>query len=433
MYRLKDIIDAYKHLVGWEESYTEEEAISEDLSKTESGLYFQDAHPLLTLRSMKAIMPEDWGKGYKTWDSGVTYLKDSKVRYDNKIFVALSTTIGDAPITGGEIDSHWSKVTPLSDFLENITIKGIKKVVQTFIETKVENVETKNIIDKRTLFDGAGRLNARIENSGKICGYEIVPLRSGGITMKLERVGLQFTGNTGEVTLYLFHSSQSEPVWTKTITYNATNGSYQWFDLTDVYLNYLSDNNSGGSWYFVYNQKDLPPFMEAINFARDWSREPCATCNHGDVALYREMTKYATISPFKVSAPEGFAENPRLWDIENNIYTNTTNYGINLLFSIGCDLTDFMISERGIFASALQKQVATDALRTLALNPEVNVNRVQSNATRLDILYETDGNGEGIKGLQGELAKAYKALSLTLKVLIESASPAIRVVLNLGQ
>ena len=81
--------------------------------------------------------------------------------------------------------------------------------------------------------------------------------------------------------------------------------------------------------------------------------------------------------------------------------------------SIGCDLTDFIIQQRAMFATCLQKQMAADVLRTLAMNPEVRVNRNQANASREDLLYEVDGNPQGrATGLGKELKDAYDALDL---------------------
>ena len=69
--------------------------------------------------------------------------------------------------------------------------------------------------------------------------------------------------------------------------------------------------------------------MEAVNVSKDWSREPCGTCNIGSVETWRQITKYMQISPFMYNAPTTFEEYPELWDIPGNIYTNTLNYGIN--------------------------------------------------------------------------------------------------------
>lgn len=154
--------------------------------------------------------------------------------------------------------------------------------------------------------------------------------------------------------------------------------------------------------------------MEAINVSKDWSREPCGTCNMGSVEVWRELTKYLQVTPFMYNAPETFAEYPELWDIAYTMYTRTQNYGLNCEITIGCDLTDFIISQRQIFQTVIQRQVAAIALRTLAMNPNVRVNRNQSNATRMDILYELDGNTSGVRpgGLGYDLKKAYEALRI---------------------
>ena len=67
-----------------------------------------------------------------------------------------------------------------------------------------------------------------------------------------------------------------------------------------------------------------------------------------------------------------------------------------------------------MFATVLQLQVAEVLLRTMALNPNVKINRHQSNVSRMDILYEIDGNTQGERpgGLGHDLKKAYEALKL---------------------
>lgn len=355
MIRIKDVQDKLLNLVGWEQDGTIE---------SESGLTFQMAHPLVTLQNVRSIMPE-----------------------------------------GADLD----------EYLERLTRSGITKAVQTFVQMKQLTRESRSLLERRTFFDGAGRVRDFIVPNGRMVGYEIVPVRSMGVTTKIERIGLQMTGATGKVKLYLFHSSQVEPIKVVEVDFTRENGGYQWFDMTDWFLPYIGDeNNAGGSWYICYNQAELPSLMRAVNISKDWSREPCGTCNRGDLQAWREMTKYIQISPFAVKVPSDFAENPEMWDIENNVYTPSMCYGINVEVSVGCDLTDFIIRQRDMFATVVQRQVAYDMLRTLAMNPDVRVNRNQSNASRMDILYELDGNTEGKhrSGLGYDLQKAYEALSL---------------------
>lgn len=412
MYRLNEIQDALAHVVGWEQAYDPAKAIDESLTQSESGLTFQGAHPLVTLDNMSSVMPDDWGYQYPEWNMTATYKAGQKVRHGGNVWLAKQDNTNQEPNVGG--DPYWQPYNMLSDYLGRLTRNGIATAVQTFVQMKQLTSETRNLLERRTFFDGAGRIRATLQNNHRLVGFEIVPVRAMGVTAKIERIGLQMTGATGKVRMYLFHSSQVAPVKTFDLDFTVTNGGFQWFALEDCYLPYVSDgNNSGGSWYLCYNQDELPKGMEAINVSKDWSREPCGTCNIGSVEVWRELTKYLQVTPFMHHAPEDFAEYPELWDVAETIYTNTLNYGLNCEVTIGCDLTDFIISQRQIFANVIQRQVAVTALRTLAMNPDVRVNRNQSNATRTDILYEVDGNPEGRPGGLGyDLKKAYEALSL---------------------
>lgn len=419
MYRIKEIQDALLHVCGWEQSYNPKEAIDSDLTRSESGLMFQGAHPLLTLDTMRAIMPDDWGYQYAEWNSRETYSAGTIVQYDlngnDDELYWESIRDNNTNEIPGESVLFWKPYNILSDFLERVTRNGIATAIQTFTQIKQLDKETRNLLERRTFFDGAGRIRATLQNTHKLVGFEIVPVRALGVTAKIEKIGLQMTGGTGIVKMYLFHSSQIDPIKTFDLDFQVKNGGFQWFTLEDCFLPYISkDNNSGGSWFLCYNQDELPQGMEAINVSKDWSREPCGTCNIGSVEVWRELTKYLQVTPFMYNAPETFAEYPELWDIAYTMYTNTQNYGLNCEITVGCDLTDFIISQRQIFQDVIQKQVAVIALRALAMNPNVRVNRYQSNATRTDILYELDGNTSGVRpgGLGYQLKKAYEALKL---------------------
>ena len=419
MYRIKEIQDALLHVCGWEQSYNPKEAIDSDLTRSESGLMFQGAHPLLTLDTMRAIMPDDWGYQYPEWNSRETYSAGTIVQHDlngndDELYweSIRDNNTNEIPC---ESVLFWKPYNILSDFLERVTRNGIATAIQTFTQIKQLDKETRNLLERRTFFDGAGRIRATLQNTHKLVGFEIVPVRALGVTAKIEKIGLQMTGGTGIVKMYLFHSSQIDPIKTFDLDFQVKNGGFQWFTLEDCFLPYISkDNNSGGSWFLCYNQDELPQGMEAINVSKDWSREPCGTCNIGSVEVWRELTKYLQVTPFMYNAPETFAEYPELWDIAYTMYTNTQNYGLNCEITVGCDLTDFIISQRQIFQDVIQKQVAVIALRALAMNPNVRVNRYQSNATRTDILYELDGNTSGVRpgGLGYQLKKAYEALKL---------------------
>ena len=401
-------------VVGWQQDYNPQNQIDDALCVSESGLTFQGAHPLCTLGNVRAIMPDDYLYQYPEWNNTTGYAIGAKVKHGGKVWAAKNANTGSEPAAN---NPDWKEYNPVSDFVRNLTINGINTTVQQFIQLKQLQQETRNLMERRTFFDGAARLAATIDPTGKIVGFEIVPVRAMGVTTKIERIGLQMIGATGTVKLYLFHSSQVAPMREIELTFTNTNGGFQWFTPAEpIYLPYIpgvDGNDAGGAWFLCYNQNDLPTGMRALNVSKDWSVEPCQTCLGGSIESWREMTKYLQVSPFGIHAPADFAEYPEMFDIGQIGYTNTMNYGMNVEISVGCDLTDFIISQRAIFATAIQKQVAANVLRTIAMNPDVRVNRNQVNVTRDEILYELDGNPTGrATGLGYELKQAYKALSI---------------------
>lgn len=412
MIRLQEIQSALMPVVGWRQDYNPQNQIDDSLCQSESGLTFQGAHPLCTLENVRSIMPDDYLYRYPEWAAGV-YAAGAKVQYNGTVYKAQRAVVlsDGAPGT----DDAWAEFNMVSDFVQQLTEDGINTAVQQFLQRKQLNNETRNLMERRTLFDGAARLQAVIDPRSKIVGFEIVPVRAMGVTTKIERIGLQMVGGTGVIKLYLFHSSQVAPVKTIELNYTNASGGFQWFTPSEpIYLPYIgTDTDAGGAWFLCYNQNDLPFGMQALNVSKDWSVEPCQTCLGGSIESWRQITKYLQVSPFAISAPEDFAEFPEMFDIGEVGYTNTMNYGINLELSVGCDLTDFIISQRQIFANVIQKQVAANVLRTIAMNPDVRVNRNQVNVTRDELLYELDGAPQGrASGLGYELKQAYDALSL---------------------
>lgn len=427
MYRLKDIQTALLHVVGWEQSYNPDEAIAIKMTKSESGLTFTGAHPLCTLNNVFSIIPENYILQYPEWNTIIPYRVGTKVRHNGIVWICNKDNTGVEPIKsdfnqdfnndfGGASAGAWVRYNMVSDYVERLTRNGINKVIQTFIQEKQLRNETKTLLEHRAFFDGAARLKATIDPNAKLVGFEIVPVRAMGVTVKIERIGLQMVGATGNIRLYLFHSSQVAPMRTIDVEFTNTNGGFQWFTFNEpIYLPYMgTGNDAGGAWFLCYNQNELPDGMLALNVSKDWSREPCGTCNIGSVETWREITKYIQVSPFNIHAPEDFANYPEMFDIANVAYTNTRNYGMNCEISVECDLTDFIIEQRHMFAPVIQKQVAADMLRTLAMNPDVRVNRNQSNASRMELLYELDGNTNAQRpgGLGHELKMAYRALEI---------------------
>lgn len=414
MVRANDIQEKLLHLIGWEQNYdTSDLKISDALTVSESGLYFQQIHPLLTLQSMSCIAPDFKNITFPEYNSEKEYSKGNVVDYQGTQYKALQKAQGKQPDIESE---YWVETNLFSEWLESKTKASIQKAIARYCNEKTVEGTNKPLCESRTLFDGTGRLVDTVKNKKNLVGFEIVPVRAKGVTTKINKICLQFT-KAGEYTLYLMHSSMDAPV--KIIKLNKIrDNSAEWFTVDDLYLPYQSeDNDAGGSWYLCYFQSELPEGSQAIRKNKDWSKEPCGSCSRRELITWMAWSKYLEIHPFFVNEEliNTEDESLHLWDVENNQYTYNNNYGLNLEVTVSCDITDFIVEQRMMFQDVIAKQVAVDMLREFAYNSNVRTNRHSINASRLDILYEVDGDSSSMKksGLSYQLDMAFKAIKLS--------------------
>lgn len=418
MIRIADIQDKMLHLVGWKQSYDLSDImLSSNLTQTESGMYFQQIHPLLTLDNLRSIAPDFQNYNWQVHDANKAYKSGEVVRIDDSLYKALQDVPAETDILDSE---YWAETNPFSEWLEEKTKASIVKLVNKFINMKLADKATKSLIENKILFDGTGRLTNKIENRNRLVGFEIDTVRSKGVTVKIDKIGLQMT-KPGSYTLYIFHSSNPEPIYTLTFEKTKAN-NLEWFKpKEDILLPYESANtDAGGSWYLVYKQSELPENAQAIYKDRDWSTGPCKACSRSEFLAYQAWSRYIEVHPFYISEDEEF-------DPEIMNFTYDKNYGINLEVSAYCDLTDFIIKQRAMFQDVLSKQVAIDFLREFAYNPNVRTNRHSINASKLDILTELDGDSNSMRqsGLSYELDIALKALSISTQGLDRVCLPCV--------
>ena len=327
----------------------------------------------------------------------------------------------------GTDGSVWQQTDEFSEWLLRKTQASIQKAVVRFCNEKAAEGTNRMLVENKTLFDGTGRISDTVKNRNDLVGFEIVPIRAKGVTTRINRISLQFT-EPGEYTLYLMHSGMDVPVKVIKLT-KVRKNSVEWFDTDDFVLPYEdTDNDAGGSWYLCYRQSELPAGSMAIRKNKDWSKEPCRGCSRNEYLSWQAWSKYLEVHPFYISEElvspvadfnddysDDFAKAPlRMWDIEKNDYTYDNNYGLNLDLTVACDLTGFIVDQRYLFQDVIAKQVAVDMLREFAYNANVRTNRHSINASRLDILYELDGDSSSMKksGLNYQLDMAYKAIKL---------------------
>ena len=434
MLRAKHIEDSLLGLVGWKQTddANPDLLLSSNLLGSESGLYYQQAHPLLTLNNMASIAPDFSGYTKPEYDENSAYSKDQVVKVTTqdtseppvitvKYFKAIDNVpAGIKPGVSEGWPNYWIETSPFSEWLEDKTRATIYKVIYTYLNDKQNKGTYKNLLEDRVLFDVTTRISDKIDNTDALVGFEIIPARAKGVTIKVNKVGLHFS-MPGTYKVYIMHSSKQGPVYSLTFTKTQPN-TCEWFKTDSIYLPYIEseDGTVAGSWYVCYLQSELPANSQAINRSYDWSGMTCRTCNRRDYEAYLAWSKYMEINPFRINGNDlvfdESGETPvlNLWDAEDMQYFVDKTWGINLDVTVGCDLTDFIVDQRWLFQDVLMKQMAVDALREFVYNPNVRTNRHSVNAGRTEILYEIDGDSSSMResGLAYELKQALGAVSL---------------------
>lgn len=427
MLRAKYIQDSLLGLVGWKQTddANPDLLLSSNLLGSESGLYYQQAHPLLTLNNMASIAPDFSDYTKPEYDEATTYSKDQIVKVsttaDGTTTVKYFKAIEDVPVNmKPEVaegwPNYWIETSPFSEWLEDKTRATIYKAVYQYLNGKQNKGTYKNLLEDRILFDVTTRISDKITNTASLVGFEILPARARGVTIKINKIGLHFS-TPGLYRVFIMHSSRQQPVHVLTFTKTQAN-TCEWFKTDGLYLPYIESENDAvaGSWYICYLQSELPANSQAINRSYDWSGMTCRTCNRRDYEAYLAWSKYMEINPFRVNGNDFSIEDESLtlWDTEDMQYFTDKTWGLNLDITVGCDLTDFIVDQRWLFQDVLMKQMAVDALREFVYNPNVRTNRHSVNAGRTEILYEIDGDSSSMResGLAYELKQAFDAISL---------------------
>ena len=320
-------------LVGWRQNADPSGVQLTALTTTSSGLYFNDIHPALTLDNLLSIAPQ--------FD-----LIDSDTAAVNTAFTGWLTEKVEA---------------------------GIVKAISSWTSEKMKNRTAGNLLNDTKLFRTTGRLQNTDTNNSEIVGIEVSPRREKGIATKIRKVGLRLTQNQ-TLTINLFSSENTAPDATPLTAVYTAAGGVQWFTVD-------WDLPPTGTYWIAYDQADLTG--QSVNGLLDYNYD-----NRG--ITHYPGNKYFQSVSFVVPGNDA-----ALWDISQNQYTLSTNYGLNLELDVRCDYTSFVVDQKALFADLVALQVGMDILRELAFNPSARVNRNEAVMSPAQLIYEIDGDAQG--------------------------------------
>lgn len=300
-------------------------------------------------------------------DSTVTQITDSTLLDTNS---GLFFNDFHPLITSGNIENSILETDNLETYLRLKVNQGISKVLAKLSIRKKEMASTKTLLNSSAMFDQAGRMNNTIVSESRFTGFEITLKESYGVEVIIDKLGLQFTAPQTALNIYVYHTSQNSPIQTISATTSSTN-SFEWLTLSvPINLKYLSDSyDTGGHFYLGYYENDVTG--QAIKKDFDWNIGACGGCSGNKIVkIWNTRLNFLRVRPMYVANSNLNGTN--IFDYQDSTYTNDNNYGMNFKTTIVCDLSLYFCEQKLLFADAIGKQVAVDVLNDIKHSSRAN-------------------------------------------------------------
>ena len=389
MYDSARLIQQFSGLVGFTQPYDPSYGmVPEALTASSSGRYIQTTHPLCTLETIYNCAPEFAKFSYPNWQD-TNYSKSSLVKNVSKIWRASANIATGYPEPGQAGSDNWVEVNPFAMWLQDIYNSSILEMVADLIRLKKLDHSNRTLVDSLRLFDGLGSLNDRIVAKDRFVGFEINISKQEGLQVRIDKVGLQVDGVLAVLPIYLFHSSATEPLKTFNIA-STTGSSFSWQAVQDCILKYYEDSHdTDGCFYLGYSEKDLG-VVQAIKRLSSWGKEPCHGCNGWNHMSWSVWSQHFIVNAFSVDQQHFDYDEKTLFDTSKMVYQNDTNWGLNLSVVIGCDLTEFFVSNKSLFSDCLAMKICVKLLAAIGYTTRMNFINDKTKALAIADLSEKD-------------------------------------------
>ena len=358
MFNSNSVKTELKHLIGWHQHYdTNEIQISSDLTKTDSGEYYQDLHPAMRLDLISAILPDN---------------RELDEYLETKIDSAITTMLNDV-----------------------IQYRQLKRYGKTLLQTSQ--------LLNRTYWS-----NDAITNEGKFVGLQIRLNNVLGLQILLNQIGFQFS-DAESFKLYLFHTSKKTAIKTWDIDLTGSK-QWEWKKVSEQLNEKQFENYNEGAFLLGYYQNDITG--NALKYANfDFDKGVCSTCKKGFYEIWKNIEKYTLIYPFYFNSGD-FVVN-ELPEMDKINYDNLNNYGLNLRLSVNCDLTTFFIENKMIFKNLLKLKMVEMVLKDIQYSQQTNY--IEENI-KIQIFNDLEGNVDTKRpNISTQYAKELQAVNFNME------------------
>lgn len=294
-----------------------------------------------------------------------------------------------------------------NEWLRNLRLEAARTLYLDVMQKKKNDRVTKEMLDNLVLYSGVGRLNDRIIKSDRLVGFEIRLLNSNNVNVVIDQIMTHFA-EIESFNLYLFHSDSPTAIATIAIEHGTALKAIWTPSGEELHYRDFANDIAGGTYFLMYDEADING--QAINMKTSFGYAPCKSCNRNLRGRYEKYSRYILLKTVSVSAinkpPAG-----EMFDINKVTYETNTTFGLNLALSSYCDLTEYVVNHKSIFADGLSKQVVHILLRELIGSTRSNVisEKIKENAR-----FSLQNAELGGENLTRQLGKAQDALGFEL-------------------
>ena len=364
-----------------------------DYPQLDAGILYDGAnllidHPLINIENIDLTARNYSLFNYAAYVALTTYATGNRVTYSSVVYESLAdANLGNQP----DINPlSWKVINSISLYLEDRFKSAAVDVVNEVFTRKKIHRQSKTLLANMRLTEGVGGFNDIVVNTSSLVGIEIKLKYNQNIMAVINRIGMQINQANANLPMYLYHSSQQSAIATLNISYTGT-GSMLWTTV-DTKLYFSSSDYVGGVFYLMYDQDALTG--AAIKKKHNCDKPPCAYCNRSDVDNYNLYSKYMIIRTVQVNSAN--RNGVDLWDLSKTTYVPDNNFGLNFEFTIKCDLTDFIVQQKSVFAYAFRDAVTLNILRDIMYSTRENGTKEKLQLMARSELQDTKIGGLGM-------------------------------------
>lgn len=389
MIQLEKIVTALEPLVIFEQSedpnYTK---LAQDLVDTSSDARLV-YHPLLRIENIDSIAPDYDNMNWPDWSAATIYQIGETVSHNSTHWTTNAITIaGEEP----GVEAKWLEKDRLSDYLRKRKRQAIRTIMMDSYNQKRSINKQREELDNIMIYEGGGTMDLKVIKKGRIVGFTIELLNNLGLELTLAQLSLQLD-TPQDLTVYLWHQNQEDSIATFNLTQTKSN-SVEWHSLDKkVFFRDLENNLDSGFYYLGYYEDDL--VGQAIRKKFTFGAVPCGTCSRYNSTAYQKYSQYVKLRAFSVTSDNIPAAN-KLWNVESMTYNADTNFGMNLRISTGCDISQWVLDRKHVFADVIAEQLKVDLINEIANNTRSNGVSETTKTNARGVLQDKHIGGEGL-------------------------------------